>query len=97
MLIGTQEPWVLVFKMTTIDTVRTIFDNFDHLELFNKFGNYKGRTPDLESSSADTWYDTVTPNQCAMNEVVEATFVCIKHAYRVHHFDNDDFGAVLLG
>jgi hypothetical protein len=26
----------------------------------------------------------------------EATIVCSKHAYRVHHFDNDDFNAVLL-
>jgi hypothetical protein len=25
-----------------------------------------------------------------------ATLVCSKHAYRVHHFDNDDFDAVLL-
>ena len=28
--------------------------------------------------------------------MVEATFVCAEHAYRVHHFDNDDFKAVLL-
>ena len=26
----------------------------------------------------------------------EATIVCSEHAYRVHHFDNDDFNAVLL-
>jgi hypothetical protein len=26
----------------------------------------------------------------------EATIVCSKHAYCVHHFDNDDFDAVLL-
>jgi hypothetical protein len=26
----------------------------------------------------------------------EATIVCSEHAYRVHHFDNDDFDALLL-
>jgi hypothetical protein len=26
----------------------------------------------------------------------EATIVCSEHAYRVHHFDKDDFNAVLL-
>jgi hypothetical protein len=26
----------------------------------------------------------------------EATIVCSEHAYRVHHFDNNDFNAVLL-
>lgn len=28
--------------------------------------------------------------------MVEAAFFCVEHASLVHHFDSDDFGAVLL-
>ena len=71
-------------------------DNVNHSELFDAFGDYKGRTTKLEVSSADTWFDTVTPDQYARVQLEEATIVCSEHAYRVHHFDNDDFDAVLL-
>ena len=71
-------------------------DNVDQSVLFDEFGNCKGRKPDLEISSADTWYDTLTLDQHARNEVVEATFVCAQYAHRVHHFDNDDFKKAVL-
>jgi protein-tyrosine-phosphatase len=52
---------------------------------------------ELEVSSADTWFDTVTPDQYTRVQLEEATLVCSEHyAYRVHHFDNNDFDAVLL-
>jgi hypothetical protein len=73
-----------------------ISDNVNHSELFDAFGDYRGRTTGLEVSSADTWFDTFTPDQYARVQLEEATIVCSEHAYRVHHFDNDDFNAVLL-
>jgi hypothetical protein len=71
-------------------------DNMNHSELFDAFRNYTGRTTELEGSSANTWIDTVTPDQYTRVQLEEAIIVCSKHAYRVHHFDNDDFDAVLL-
>jgi hypothetical protein len=68
----------------------------NHSELVDAFGNYKGRTAGLEVSSANTWFDTVTPDQYTRVQLEEATIVCSEHAYCVHHFDNDDFNAVLL-
>jgi hypothetical protein len=71
-------------------------DNMNYSELFDAFLNYTGRTTELEVSSANTWFDTVTPDQYTRVQLEEATIVCSEHAYRVHHFDNDDFVAVLL-
>jgi hypothetical protein len=68
----------------------------NHTELVDAFGDYKGRTTELEVSSANTWFDTVTPDQYTRVQSEEATIVCSEHAYRVHHFDNDDFNTVLL-
>jgi hypothetical protein len=73
-----------------------ISDNVNHSELFDAFGNYKGGTAGLEVSSANTWFNTVTPDQYAMVQLEEATIICSEHAYRVHHFDRDDFDAVFL-
>jgi hypothetical protein len=72
-------------------------DNMNHSELFDAFRNYTGRTTELEVSSANTWFDTVNPDQYTSVQSEEATtIVCSEHAYHVHHFDNDDFDAVLL-
>jgi hypothetical protein len=71
-------------------------DNMNHSELFYAFRNYTGRTTALEVSSANTWFDTVTPDQYTRVQSEEGTIVCSKHAYCVHHFDNDNFNAVLL-
>jgi hypothetical protein len=68
----------------------------NHSELVDAFGDYKVRTTELEVSSANTWFDTVTPDQYTRVQLEKATIVCSKHAYCVHHFDNDDFNAVLL-
>jgi hypothetical protein len=71
-------------------------DNMNHSELVDAFGDYKGRTAELEVSSANTWFDTVTPDQYTSVQLEKATIVCSEHAYCVHHFDNNDFNAVLL-
>jgi hypothetical protein len=71
-------------------------DNMNHSELVDAFGDYKGRTTKLEVSSANAWFDTVTPDQYTRVQLEEATIDCSEHAYCVHHFDNDDFNAVLL-
>jgi hypothetical protein len=71
-------------------------DIMNHSELVDAFGDYKGRTTKLEVSSANTWFDTVTPDQYTRVQLEEATIVCSEHAYRVHHFDNHNFNAVLL-
>ncbi len=71
-------------------------DNMNHSELVDAFGDYKGRTAELEVSSANTWFDTVTPDQYTRVQLEEATIVCSEHAYRVHPFGNDNFNAVLL-
>jgi hypothetical protein len=71
-------------------------DNMNHSELFDAYRNYAGRTTKLEVSSANTWFGTATPDQYTRVQLEEATIVCSEHEYRVHHFDNDDFDAVLL-
>jgi hypothetical protein len=38
-------------------------DNMNHSELFDAFRNYTGRMTELEVSSANTLFDTVTPDQ----------------------------------
>jgi hypothetical protein len=38
-------------------------DNMNHSEIVDAFGNYKGHTAELEVSSANTWFDTVSPDQ----------------------------------
>jgi len=73
-----------------------ISDDIDHSVLFDAFGSYKGRVPDLEVSYADPWYDTITPIQHDRQEVEEATFICADHAYRLQHFSNDEIEALLL-
>jgi hypothetical protein len=91
------DPRVLDFDIDdNHDWYDAISDNVNHSELFDAFGDYKVRTTKLEVSSADTWFDTDTPDQYARVQLEEATIVCSEHAYRVHHFDNDDFNAVLL-
>jgi hypothetical protein len=90
-------PRVLDFDIDNDDAwYDAISDNVNHSELFDVFGNDKGRVDELEASSADIWFDTVTPDQHARAQIEEATFICSEHAHRVHHFDNDDFKAVLL-
>jgi hypothetical protein len=74
----------------------TILDNMNDSEFFDAFGDYKGGTAKLEVSPAHTWFDTITPDQYARVQLEEATIICSEHAYGVHHFDNDDFNAVLL-
>jgi hypothetical protein len=91
------DPRIMDFNIEDDDDwYDAISDNVNHSELFDAFGDYKGRTTELEISSADTWFDTVTPDQYIRIQLEEATFICAEHAYRVHHFDNNDFDAVLL-
>jgi hypothetical protein len=78
------------------DWYDAIADNVDHAALFDVFGEYKGRTPDLEVSAADIWFDTVTPDQYTRTQMEDATFVCSEHAFCARHLDNDDFDAVFL-
>ena len=59
-------------------------------------GNYKGRIPDLKVSYADTWYDTITPSQHDRQEIEDATYICVEHAYRLQHFNNEEIKALLL-
>ena len=73
-----------------------ISDNVDPSALFDVFGEYKGRITALDVSSAETWFDTITPDQYFRAQMEQATIVCSEHAFRVHHFDNNDFDAVLL-
>jgi hypothetical protein len=91
------DPRVLDFDIDDDDDwYDAISDNVNHSELFDAFGNYKGRTTELEVTSADTWFDAVTPDQYTRVQLEEATIVCSEHAYRVHHFDNEDFDAILF-
>jgi hypothetical protein len=87
---------LLDFDIDDDDWYDASSDNMNHSELVDAFGDYKGRTTELEGSSANTWFDTITPDQYTRVQLEEATIVCSEHAYRVHHFDNDDFDAVLL-
>jgi hypothetical protein len=73
-----------------------ISDNVNHSDLFDACGDYKGRAPDLDVSSANVWFDTLTPDQHCRAQMEAATFACSEHAFRVQNFDNDDFNAVLL-
>jgi hypothetical protein len=65
------------------DWYDAISDNVNHSEFFDAFGNYKGCTAELEVSSADTWFNTVTPDQYARVQLEEATIVCSEQAYCV--------------
>jgi hypothetical protein len=56
----------------------------NHSELVYAFRNYTGSTTELEVASANTWLDTVTPDQYTGVQLEEATIVCSEHAYRVH-------------
>jgi hypothetical protein len=44
------------------DWYNTILNKMNHSEKF-AFGNYTGRTAELEVSPADSWFDTVTLDQ----------------------------------
>jgi hypothetical protein len=76
------DPQILDFDVDDDDEwYDAISDNVDHSELFDVFGDYKGRIPDLEASSAVTWFDTVTPEQYARDEIEEATYICAEATY----------------
>ncbi len=92
------DPRILDFDIDDDDDwYDAILDNMNHSELVDAFSNYTpGRTTEVEVSSTDTWFDTVTPDHYARLHLEEATIVCSEHAYCVQHFDNDDFDAVLL-
>jgi hypothetical protein len=68
----------------------------NYSDLFDAFGSYKGREAELEVSSADIWFNALTPDQYTRDHLEEATFVCSEHAYRVRNFDNDDIDDVLM-
>ena len=90
-------PRLLAFDIDDNDNwYDAISDNMNHSELFDAFCNYTGRTAKLEVSSANTWFDTVTPAQYARVQSEEATMISSKDVYPIHHFNNDDFNAVLL-
>jgi hypothetical protein len=91
------DPRILDFDVDGDDNwYDAISDNVNHADLFDACGEHKGHTPDLDVSSTDIWFDTVTPDQHARTQMEVATFACSEHAFRVHNFDNDDFHAVLL-
>jgi hypothetical protein len=89
------DPRVLDFDTDDDAWYDAISDNVDHADLFDAYGDYKGRT-EIDVSSADTWFDTVTPDQCTRAQMEDATITCSEHAYHVRHLDNDDFADVLL-
>ena len=68
----------------------------DHADLFDVFGDYKGRTPDLDVSSTDIWFETAAPDQYLRTQMEEATFICFEHAVRVQNFDHDIFADVFF-
>jgi hypothetical protein len=91
------DPRILDFDIDDNDDwYDAISDNVNHSDLFDVFGDYKGRTTELEIASAETWFDTITPDQHTRVQLEEATFICSAHAYRVHHLDNDNFEDVFL-
>jgi hypothetical protein len=58
------DPGVLNFDIDDNDDwYDAISDNVNHSDLFDVLGNYKGREAELEVSSADIWFDTITPDQ----------------------------------
>jgi hypothetical protein len=90
MLNGIPESWI-----STPMTMLAISDNVDHADLFDACGDYKGCT-EIDVSSADTWFDTVTPDQCTRAQMEDATITCSEHACHMRHLDNDDIADVLL-
>jgi hypothetical protein len=67
------DPWVLDFDIDDNDDwYDAISDNMNHSELFDVFGDNKGCTTGLEVSSANTWFDTFTPDQYARVQLEEA-------------------------
>jgi hypothetical protein len=57
-------PRVLDFNIDNdYDWYEASLDNMNHSGLFDAFRNYTGRTTKLEVSSANTWFDTATPDQ----------------------------------
>ena len=73
-----------------------ISDNVDHPDLFDVLGDYKGRTPDLDVSSTDIWFDSVAPDQYLRIQMEESTFICSEHAVHVQNFDHDNFSDVFF-
>jgi hypothetical protein len=91
------DPRILDFDVEGNDEwYDAISDNVDHTDLFDVFGDYKGRSPDLEVSSADTWFETVAPDQYLRTQIEEATFTCSEHAQRARNLDHDNFADVLF-
>ena len=91
------DPRVMDFDVANNEAwYEEILDDRDHSALFDEFGNYMGRNPDLKVSCADTWYDAITPSQHDRKEVEEATYICAEHAYRVQHFNNEEIMALRL-
>jgi hypothetical protein len=91
------DPRILDFDVEGVNEwYDAISDNVDHSELFDVFGDYKGRTPDLDVSSTDIWFDTVAPDQYLRAQIEEATFICSEHAVRVQNFDHDNFADVFF-
>ena len=91
------DPRVIDFDVANDEAwYNAISDDIDHSVLFDEFSNYRGRIPDLEVSYADTWYDTITPSQHDRQEIEDATYICVEHAYRLQHFNNEEIKALLL-
>jgi hypothetical protein len=68
------DPRVLDFDIDDNDDwYDAISDNVNHSELFDAFGDHKGCTSKLEVSSANTWFDAVTPDKYARVQLEEAT------------------------
>jgi hypothetical protein len=89
------DPRVLDFDTDDDAWYDAISDSVNHAVLFDAYGDYEGRT-EIDVSSADTWFDTVTPDQCTRAQMEDATITCSEHACHVRHLDNDDFADVLL-
>jgi hypothetical protein len=58
------DPRILDFDIDdNEDWYDAILDNMNHSELVDAFGNHTGRATKLEVSSANTWFNTITPDQ----------------------------------
>eukprot|EP00980_Cylindrotheca_fusiformis_P021811 scaffold8646_cov116-Cylindrotheca_fusiformis.AAC.1 len=61
-----------------------ISDDVDRTQLFNVFGNYKYR----HVATADTWYDSCTPDQSLRFDMDEMTYTCSEHSLYVSLADH---------
>eukprot|EP00980_Cylindrotheca_fusiformis_P004536 scaffold963_cov114-Cylindrotheca_fusiformis.AAC.2 len=69
-----------------------ISDDVDRTQLFDVFGNYKYR----HVATADTWYDSCTPDQSLRFDMEEMTYTCSEHSLYVSLADHGTFDDVLL-